>query len=209
MLSIWFKFWQAHFARSAHSRFEQEGEGASAAFFGFKSGAYGIFQVTGWKANCIVEAEIIGDEGRILVRKDNGLITVESFERSSKYYGYRELRRSVEERVENAPAFSPFVAIAMKFRLCCNDRDPWCVGEGTPEAPFARAVGAGRVEGSDAGYQGGVEQGRSVRVGGQATVIRDAVGHAELGGAQYEAAALARSCHPSRSYLSPRAGRAQ
>jgi predicted dehydrogenase len=114
MLSIWFNFWQAHFARSAHSRCRNssKSKGASAAFFGFKSGAYGIFQVTGWKANYIVEAEIIGDEGRIFIREDTGLITVESFERSSKYDGYRELRRSVEEKVENAPAFSPFVTIA-------------------------------------------------------------------------------------------------
>jgi predicted dehydrogenase len=91
---------------------EQEGEVAAAAMLRMESGAYAIFQVIGLKTNYIVEAEVVGDEGRIFVREDTGVITVERFEPSTQYEGYRELGRPERERVRIDLTFSPFVAIA-------------------------------------------------------------------------------------------------
>lgn len=91
---------------------EQEGESAFAGMFRLRGGAYGIFQVTGWKANYLVEAEVVGDEGRIIVREDLDTITFERFEKSFRYAGYRELGAAAVERIATGPTFSPFVAIA-------------------------------------------------------------------------------------------------
>jgi predicted dehydrogenase len=91
---------------------EEEGEPAVAAHLRLKSGAYGILQVTGCKANYLVEAEIVGDAGRLLVREDCGLITLELFEPSRRYQGYKELSPPTIERIEPPAGFSPFIAIA-------------------------------------------------------------------------------------------------
>jgi predicted dehydrogenase len=90
----------------------EEGEPAVAAMFHFARGGYGLFQVTGWKANYLVEGEIIGDNGRMIVREDRGTITIERFEKSARYDGYREPGAAETEQVAMAADFSPFVAIA-------------------------------------------------------------------------------------------------
>lgn len=89
----------------------EEQEPAVAALFGFAGGGYGIFEVTGWKANYLIEAEILGDAGRIIVREDRGTITREGFAPSRRYDGYREPAEAAAERVATPADFSPFVAI--------------------------------------------------------------------------------------------------
>lgn len=89
----------------------EEGELAAAAFFRYVNGGYGIFQVTGWKANYIVEGEIIGDAGRLTICENQGTITLEHFETSQRYAGYRELGSPNIEQINVPEDFSPFVAI--------------------------------------------------------------------------------------------------
>jgi predicted dehydrogenase len=109
---------------------EQEGESALAGMFRLQGGAYGIFQVTGWKANYLVEAEVLGDEGRIIVREDLDTITFERFEKSSRYAGYRELGVAAVERIATGPTFSPFVAIADEIASLLTEanKGPTCSG---------------------------------------------------------------------------------
>lgn len=90
----------------------EAGEPAVAAFFQLDRGAYGIFQVTGWKANYLVEGEVIGDDGRLIVREHLNSIMVEKFEPSSRYKGYRDPGPASEEIVALPATYSPFVAIA-------------------------------------------------------------------------------------------------
>ncbi len=108
----------------------EEGEPAAAAMFRFARGGYGLFQVTGWKANYLVEGEIIGDEGRMLVREDRGTITIERFEKSPRYDGYREPGEAQTEHVTMAEDFSPFVAIAEEIAglLSGKTDSPTCDG---------------------------------------------------------------------------------
>src|SRR5262249_40627202 len=95
-----------------------------------QGGAYGIFQVTGWKANYLVEAEVLGDEGCIIVREDLDTITFERFEKSSRYAGYRELGAAAVERIATGPTFSPFAAIADEIAslLAGANTGPTCSG---------------------------------------------------------------------------------
>ncbi len=88
------------------------GEPTVAAVLRHRSGAGGIIQVTGFKAQLIIEAEVIGDDGRLWVREDAGRITIERFVPSTLYSGYRQLDRVREETVESLDTFSPFVAMA-------------------------------------------------------------------------------------------------
>jgi predicted dehydrogenase len=90
----------------------EAGEPAVAALLRYLSGAGGIVQVTGMKAQLIVEAEIIGDDGRLWAREDTGLITTERFVHSLRYDGYRELSASNTQVSESDVNFSPFVAMA-------------------------------------------------------------------------------------------------
>jgi predicted dehydrogenase len=91
---------------------EEGGEPAISALLRYSSGAGGVIQVTGLKAQLIVEAEVIGDDGRLTVREDLETIIVERFGPSPRYHGYRQLREETRETVRQQSSFSPFVAMA-------------------------------------------------------------------------------------------------
>jgi predicted dehydrogenase len=109
---------------------EEDGEPAVGALLNFESGAAGILQVTGGKSDLIVEAEAIGDDARMMLREDTGVITLEKFSRSLRYSGYRELRASEVENMPQDETFSPFIAIAQELaRLSTNaNATPTCSG---------------------------------------------------------------------------------
>lgn len=91
---------------------EEESEPARAAMLSLDSGAYAIIQVTGRKNGLIVEAEVLGDEGRIRAREDTGQVFYESFVASKHYSGYRVLEPALTEIRPTLANFSPFVALA-------------------------------------------------------------------------------------------------
>lgn len=97
---------------SALPALAEAGEPAVAALLRYCSGAGGIVQVTGMKAQLIIEAEIVGDDGRLRAREDAGTIAIERFAPSQRYEGYRELGSSKIETPQSATDFSPFVAMA-------------------------------------------------------------------------------------------------
>lgn len=100
---------------------KEDGEPAVAALLGFVNGAYGIVQVTGLQRGLIVEAEIVGDAGRALVREDRGEIALERFATSLVYSGYDSLDAAVVERHATLDEESPFLAIAKELaNLACN-----------------------------------------------------------------------------------------
>jgi predicted dehydrogenase len=88
------------------------GEPAVTAVLRHRSGAAGIVQVTGLKPQLVVEAEVLGDDGRLWAREDEGRIVIERFTASPHYAGYRQLAGRSEETVESLATFSPFVAMA-------------------------------------------------------------------------------------------------
>ncbi len=109
---------------------EQEGEPARVALLGLASGAYAIVQVCGRKARLIVEAEAIGDGGRLFVREDRGTITTERFGTHPSYAGYLQLGEAQIETVAAPETFSPFVAIAEEIAALAADSTarPTCDG---------------------------------------------------------------------------------
>ncbi|GEM_PF-1653562 len=90
---------------------EETGEPAVAALLRYVSGAAGIIQVTGLSRQLMVEAEAIGDIGRLYAREDHGTVTIECFEPSQAYAGYRQLGAPRVEQT-NDTTFSAFVAMA-------------------------------------------------------------------------------------------------
>jgi predicted dehydrogenase len=90
----------------------EEGEPAVAALLNYRSGASGIVQVTGLKHQLVVEAEVFGDDGRLLAREDVNTVSIEKFETSRRYQGYRQLAAARVEHVEEPVDFSPFIAMA-------------------------------------------------------------------------------------------------
>jgi predicted dehydrogenase len=108
----------------------ETGEPAVAALLRYRSGAGGLVQVTGMKAQLIVEAEILGDSGRLRVREDTSAIAIERFESSQRYADYRELGPPRTETPESAADFSPFVAMADNAaRAVTKDAPLECDGE--------------------------------------------------------------------------------
>ncbi len=90
----------------------EDGEPAAMIAIDFASGAHGIVHPTGMRSQLLIEAEIVGAEGRVRAAEHDGKIAVERFEPSGRYSGYRELSAP---RIESAPSldsFSPFAAIA-------------------------------------------------------------------------------------------------
>jgi predicted dehydrogenase len=91
---------------------DEEGEPAIAAFFTFTNGAYGLLQLNGMKRALMVEAEIIGDGGRLHIREDRGTVALERFRPSKRFAGYDQLAEETIETCETLADMSPFVAIA-------------------------------------------------------------------------------------------------
>jgi predicted dehydrogenase len=88
------------------------GEPAVTAVLRHRSGAAGMIQVTGFKPQLVVEAEVLGDDGRLWAREDQGRVVIEPFAPSPRYAGYRQLAGRREETVESLDTFSPFTAMA-------------------------------------------------------------------------------------------------
>ncbi len=97
------------------SELAEDGEPAVSAMFVFESGASGLLHVTGMKKNLVIEAEAIGDEGRLYCSEGRSTISVETFKESKRYLGYRELDGTNVETVEVSGDHSPFVAIAKEI----------------------------------------------------------------------------------------------
>jgi predicted dehydrogenase len=93
----------------------EEGEAARPAFLQFTSGAYGIVQVTGLKSRLIVEAEVLGDDGRLTIRESDGTVTLEKFELSRNYDSYSELAAARIWHEKTLADFSPFIAAAREL----------------------------------------------------------------------------------------------
>jgi predicted dehydrogenase len=102
---------------------EEAGEPAVNALLSFESGATGIMQVTGGKAGLIVEAEAIGEAGRLTLREDTGTIACETFLPSTRYAGYHELGPSDVDKIAHDNKFSPFVAIAHEIAALSSGED--------------------------------------------------------------------------------------
>jgi predicted dehydrogenase len=94
---------------------DEAGEPAVNALITFENGVAGILQVTGLRAGLVVEAEAVGDDGRLTLREDANTVAFEPFAPSARYFGYRELGAGIVEKIEVNAAFSPFVAIAREL----------------------------------------------------------------------------------------------
>jgi len=89
----------------------EDEEPTKAAFIRFEGDAYGIIQITGMKYALLVEAEAIGETGRLLANESTGTIRRESFVESDNFDGYRELAAVDEERHGTLSDSSHFAAI--------------------------------------------------------------------------------------------------
>jgi predicted dehydrogenase len=119
----------------------QEGEPARAALLQFASGAYGIVQVTGTRENLMVEAEVIGDAGRVWAREDAGEIRIERFAPSPHYKGYRQLADAAVETHAALTDASPFVAIAAELAELARGARQTATCDGPAALAVQRALG--------------------------------------------------------------------
>lgn len=109
---------------------EETGEPAVAAMFTFPSGAYGILQITGFRAQLIFEAEAIGSRGRLAVREDSSRLTIERFGKHPEYEGYERLSAAGEGRYASLAQVSVFTAAAAELAdLVRNPKAP-CTSDG-------------------------------------------------------------------------------
>jgi predicted dehydrogenase len=99
---------------------DEDGEPAVAALLAFAGGGYGIVQVAGLKKALVVEAEVIGDGGRIALREDRGTIAIERFAPGAAYDGYEQLGEATVERAATLAETSPFEAVAREIAALCD-----------------------------------------------------------------------------------------
>lgn len=99
----------------------EAGEPARPALIRFASGAYGIVEVTGLKANLMVEAEALGDEARMLVNEAQGTIELQRWVPSAAYEGYREPGEPAVETAASIRDQSPFVSAARELARLARD----------------------------------------------------------------------------------------
>jgi len=111
-------------------RFEETGEPAVAAMFTYPSGAYGILQVTGFRAQLVIEAEAIGRRGRLTVREDSSRLTIERFGKHPEYEGYERLEAAGEGRYASLAQVSVFVAAAAELAELARDPKAPCSSDG-------------------------------------------------------------------------------
>ncbi len=115
------------------------GEPARAALLAFASGATGYLQVTGRKANLVVEVEVIGEDGRLTMSERDMVVRLERFETSDRFDGYRELGAAAVDCAATAEDLSPFTAIAKEIALQVSS------GTGTPTCSGADALGVQEI----------------------------------------------------------------
>jgi predicted dehydrogenase len=109
---------------------QETGEPAAAAMFAFPSGAYGILQVTGFRAQLVIEAEAIGRRGRLTVREDSSRLTIERFGKHPEYEGYERLMAAGEGRFVSLAQISVFVAAAAELAGLVHDPRAPCTSDG-------------------------------------------------------------------------------
>lgn len=108
----------------------ETGEPAAAALLDFPSGAYGILQVTGFRAQLVIEAEAIGRKGRISVREDSSRLTIERFGKHPEYEGYQRLSAAGEGRYASMAQVSVFVEAAAEVATLALDPKARCTSDG-------------------------------------------------------------------------------
>jgi len=109
----------------------EDDEPAVPAMVLFESGAYGIYQVTGFKENLVVEAEVIGSTGRMVIDEQQESLRIEEFRTSDNYASYKRL---VERQTSNVAGFSnasPFCNIVDEIDQIYHGKilRPTCSGE--------------------------------------------------------------------------------
>jgi predicted dehydrogenase len=90
------------------------GEPAVAAMLRFQECGYGIIQVTGGKNQLVVEAEILGDNGRMIAIEDANIIVVEKFEDCQQHEGYRRLVKENTISISTSSEHSIFIEVALE-----------------------------------------------------------------------------------------------
>lgn len=96
------------------------GEPAAVIALNFASGAHGIVHPVGMRSELLIEAEVIGSEGRVRAAEHDGRIAIQAFKPSARFAGYRELEPAQTEEAETFTAFSPFAAIAADIAEACR-----------------------------------------------------------------------------------------
>jgi predicted dehydrogenase len=91
---------------------EEAGEPAANVLFRFPSGASGILVTMGRKDVLVFEAEIVGEDGRLVVSGNGARATLTRFEPSAEFLGYRLPGTPTE--IATRGARSPFVSLAME-----------------------------------------------------------------------------------------------
>ncbi|MBT3171812.1 MAG: Gfo/Idh/MocA family oxidoreductase [Rhodospirillaceae bacterium] len=102
---------------------EQDEEPAKAAFLRFRSGAYGIIQITGKKNALLVEAEAIGAAGRLVANESASTIRQERFVKSENFAGYQELAVEGETQHGSLSDSSHFSAICDEIAALTRQTD--------------------------------------------------------------------------------------
>lgn len=118
----------------------ETGEPAAAALFGFPSGTYGILQVTGFRAQLVIEAEAIGRSGRITVREDSSRLTIERFGKHPEYEGYQRLNAAGEGRYASLAQVSVFVEAAAELAMLARDPKAPCTSDGASALETQRLI---------------------------------------------------------------------
>ncbi len=118
----------------------ETGEPAAAALFDFPSGAYGILQVTGFRAQLVIEAEAMGRKGRISVREDSSRLTIERFGKHPEYEGYQQLSAAGEGRYASMAQVSVFVEAAAELATLARDPKALCTSDGASALETQRLI---------------------------------------------------------------------
>lgn len=117
----------------------ETGEPSAAAIFTYESGAYGILQVTGFRAQLVIEGELIGRKGRLLVREDPSKLTIERFVAHPEFDHYEHLVAAGEGRYASLSTMSVFVEAAMEVAQLVADPSAPCSSD------IASALGTQRL----------------------------------------------------------------
>ena len=115
-------------------------EPAAAALLNFPSGAYGILKVTGFRAQLVIEAEVIGRKGRLSIREDSSRLTIERFGKHPEYEGYQRLSAAGEGRYASMAQVSVFVEAAAELATLARDPAAPCTSDGASALKTQRLI---------------------------------------------------------------------